>query len=271
MPARSARVLAAPCASAHSASRLLHRSGSAATLASMAILIFSQTRGTANQSSAAPRAVRPRSSAGPRCGDLDPADRLEVLREARSAMCAEGRNEVIRSPNSTSTTCGPSAEIASHAAVRELDSLRRPGGAGGVDQGQRRRRAPRPARSRRSRSPAGHRLELGQRDVPSPSPSTNTTCSTAAASPGRGCRGRPARDDHAVLRVAEEVLDLLGRGGVVDRERDCPRCMAAASTTANSGPVGEHDADGVAAAYAERVQALGDLRAPGRRTPPRSG
>jgi hypothetical protein len=42
-------------------------------------------------------------------------------------------------------------------------------------------------------------------------------------------------DHHPGARVREQVLDLLGRGRVVDRERDRPRCSAAVSTTLNSG------------------------------------
>ena len=114
MPARSARALAAPCASAHSASFFFLASGSAATLASMPILIFSQTRGTANQivGRASGSAVAiDRGSA--MWVTWTPLIAWKYCADARSAMCADGRNDVIRSPKETSTTPWAEREIAS--------------------------------------------------------------------------------------------------------------------------------------------------------------
>ena len=110
--------------------------------------------------------------------------------------------------------------------MRELHALRRPGGAGGVDQ---RRDVGRLApRARPPRSPDGRR-RAGR-------PRARRCARRRGASTARIVSAKRALGDHdAVLGVGEQVLDLLGRRGVVDENGVAPRCSAAVSMMWNSG------------------------------------
>ncbi len=148
--------------------------------------------------------------------------------------------------------------------VGQLHPLRRPGGARGVDQGQHigcRDRAPRRLEVEIP-GLAAEPLDLGQ----------------AQAALGLGIehdqvldlrRALDRRlhavkeggldDHHPAARVTEQVGDLLGRRGVVDRERRGPEMHGGGVEQVKLGPVGEHEADRVAPAHAQRVQAAGQL------------
>ena len=59
-------------------------------------------------------------------------------------------------------------------------------------------------------------------------------------------------DDHPVGGVGDQVLDLLGRGGVVDREAGGAEVHRGSVGELKGGPIDEHEADRVAAADPER-------------------
>ena len=69
-------------------------------------------------------------------------------------------------------------------------------------------------------------------------------------------------DDDAAARVTEQVLDLLGRAGVVDREWRCSKVYHRGVDEVEFGSVGEHQRDGIAARDAERGEAGGDAAHP---------
>jgi hypothetical protein len=83
------------------------------------------------------------------------------------------------------------------------------------------------------------------------------------------CRQHPGHelllaDHHAIVRVVEQVLDGLGRVGVVDRERCCPKVHDGRVDQMEFGAVGQHDRHGVAGLDPEPGQAGGDRLHPGR-------
>ena len=139
--------------------------------------------------------------------------------------------------------------------MRELDALRRPGRARrvdqrqdvvGLDRGDRRRR-------RRSRRPA--RSTSSSASMPSgASPSTTITCSRSGSSL-RASSTLP-RNACSVIRICapasrDDVLDLVGRVGLVDRERRRPDHHRREVAEVELGPVAEHQGDRVALAQAE--------------------
>ena len=135
--------------------------------------------------------------------------------------------------------------------MRELDALRRPGRARGVDQREQVVGLDRaPARPRR-RSPGRRPRRRPSASVPSPrAPSSTITCSSAGSSRARlQRRSANASSTIATLRagVADHVGDLLGRGGLVDRERRRAERHRREVGEVELGPVGEHQRDGVAA------------------------
>jgi hypothetical protein len=65
--------------------------------------------------------------------------------------------------------------------------------------------------------------------------------------------------DDLVLRVRDEVLDLLGRVGVVDGERRRTEVHRGGVDPVELGPVAQHDRDRVAAAEPEPGEAGGGL------------
>ncbi|MGV9818603.1 hypothetical protein [Nocardia xishanensis] len=65
-------------------------------------------------------------------------------------------------------------------------------------------------------------------------------------------------DHHFVLGIGEQVGDLFGGAGVVDRERRGAQVQCGRVDEVELGPVGEHDPDGVAATDAERGEPCRD-------------
>jgi hypothetical protein len=64
----------------------------------------------------------------------------------------------------------------------------------------------------------------------------------------------PLSDDHAVAGVGDHVLDLLGRGGVVDGEAGGAEVHRGGVGELEGRPVDEHEADRVASPDAERSE-----------------
>ena len=160
--------------------------------------------------------------------------------------------------------------------MRQLDALRRAGRARRVDQrqdvvGLR----PRASAASTSKSGFGRPRRRASASVPSgASPSTTITCSSAGSSRARLQHRRQVRlldDRDARAGVADDVADLLGAGGLVDRERRRAERHRREVAEVELGPVAHHQRDRVAARDAEpgepareRVDALAQL-GPGQR------
>ena len=94
-----------------------------------------------------------------------------------------------------------------------------------------------------------------------PSPSTTITCSSVGSSLRASLKtSRNAFSTIATLRpgVGDDVLDLLGRGGLVDRERDGAERDRRQVHRDELGAVVEHHRDRVALADAELREPAGD-------------
>ena len=154
--------------------------------------------------------------------------------QARSAMCAIGSQETTRPSSGNAITWSKPLTARHQVRVGELHALGRPGGARGVDQREQvvgldgapgglevealRRRA---ARRRRSLVDDDHVLDPVQRP--------------------HAVDERLLGHDDARLGVVHLVLDLLGRVGVVDRERRGAEVQRGGVEPVELGPVGEHD------------------------------
>ncbi|GAA2536196.1 hypothetical protein GCM10010210_01920 [Pseudonocardia hydrocarbonoxydans] len=72
----------------------------------------------------------------------------------------------------------------------------------------------------------------------------------------------PLGDDDPVVRIGEQVADLLGGGGVVHRERGGAEVLGGGVDDEELRPVGQHQPDAVAAAHAETGEPPGDVGDP---------
>ena len=146
-----------------------------------------------------------------------------------------------------------------HVLVGELDRLWRPGRARGVDQRRDVLARHRAARLARSQSPPVHqppapptaesRAEPHQRRTRARSAGSRSAIASTAI------RELPLGDHHPALGMSEQVLDLLRRGGVVDRERDRTQVHRGAVHDQRLGAVAEHHPDRVPTTDARRPPA----------------
>ena len=150
--------------------------------------------------------------------------------------------------------CGEAHQVA----VAELHALGRSRGAGRVDQGQQVVGAD--GRDRVGDVEVGSIASSEASVWSPPSPSTTISVSISGSS-ARFLEGREERRlDHRHLRsrVRAHVLDLLGRRGLVDRERDRAERDRAHVDRDELGTVVEHQGDRVALADAEAREPAGD-------------
>ena len=142
------------------------------------------------------------------------------------------------------------AKLGKHARVGELDALGRPGGARGVDQRQDILRPDRTPGRLEVEAAGRLALEIGQRHRPRSPVDADEGLNARA---GRRNRGKEELlgDHDLVARVAEEIADLLGGRGVVDRERHRAEVQRGGVHERELGPVQQHDPHGVARLDAE--------------------
>ena len=145
--------------------------------------------------------------------------------------------------------------------VRDLHALGRPGGARGVDQGEHvvgLDGAPRGLEVEVLRCP---RLDVveGQGAVLALAVDDHDVLEVLGALGGlaNGVEEGTLGHDHAALGVAGQVLDLLGRVGVVDREGRGAQMHGGGVDPVVLGPVGEHDGERVPARDPEAGEAGG--------------
>ncbi len=162
-----------------------------------------------------------------------------------------------RPPGATAPDLVAGAPDGEHVGVGELHALRRPGRARRCRSGRARPRARPRARRPRSRSSGSPIASSSSIEiVPSgASPSMTTTCSrlsTRSRASSTWSRKACSVTITRLAGVGDDVLDLLRRGGVVDREAGGAEVHRGGVGELEGGPVDEHEADRVAAPDAER-------------------
>lgn len=141
----------------------------------------------------------------------------------------------------------------------ELDPLRRSGGAGRVDQREDVVGLHRPPRGLEVEVGGPEGFDLGQRVGGALGLAVDDD-EVVEGDPGAQDRWQEGGlgDGDPVARIAEEVLDLLRRRRVVDREGGHPQVHRPGVDPGELGSVAEHDAEGVPALVAEGGQTCGD-------------
>ena len=145
-------------------------------------------------------------------------------------------------------------------AVGELHALGRAGRAGGVDQGE--HVVGLHLVDDRGRVVAGvHLLDLGERVGAAVAVHDDHVLDLGQVGAGllEGLQEHGLDDRDLALGVRADVLDLLGRGGLVDREGDAAEGHGREVARDELGAVVEHQGDRVALRYAQLRQASGDL------------
>ncbi len=141
----------------------------------------------------------------------------------------------------------------------QFHTLRRPGGAGGIDQGGQVVGA--------YRLPGGVEIEiLGGIAFDPIEGGSACGCGTIddyhllELYSGRGDRGKKGLfgDDHGIAGVAEDMRDLVGGAGVVHRERGGAQVQDRGVDEIELRPVGEHDANRVTVSDTEFRQSCRD-------------
>ena len=173
----------------------------------------------------------------------------DVRRRQPRDRPARRAREVARSRRRRATASSGCAWVS-------CDALRRAGRARRCRSASAGRRA-RPRATAASASKSGsHRLELVERDASPPLAVDDDHVLERPAGSSRASR-TPSRNacsmiDDLRAGVGDDVGDLLGRGGLVDRERRSPPSVTTArSARMELGPVVEHQRDRVAALDAE--------------------
>ncbi len=141
--------------------------------------------------------------------------------------------------------------------MRQLDALRRPRRPGGVDQRQRVVAADPAPRGLEVEPRCVGLLQLGKRHraVDARLDADDVLDARLAARRLQHRHELLLADHDGVLRVGEQVGDLLGRGGVVDRERCRAEVQRRGVAEMKLGTIHHHRRDGVPPADAKRRQA----------------
>ncbi len=175
-------------------------------------------------------------------------------------MCAAGSHEITFAPRSGKSMMSLDAADQRHqVAVGELDALRRAGRPRRVD--QRQHVVGLELVDDRGRVELGiHRLDLLERVGAAVAVDDDHVLDLGQVlrGPCRTARGTSSRRSRPCAGVGAHVLDLLGRGGLVDRERDASEGDGGEVARDELGAVVEHDRDRVALAHAELGEAAGD-------------
>jgi hypothetical protein len=152
--------------------------------------------------------------------------------------------------------------------VGQLDTLGRPGGARGVDQGRHVTRFDQGARLVEVESTGGGRDDVVESHgavLPGPVDHHDVLDGAAAERDRRPDDRQELSlgDDDPVVRIGKQVADLLGRGGVVHREGGGAQVLDGGVDDEELRPVEQHQPDVVAAAHPETGESPCDVGDPG--------
>jgi hypothetical protein len=195
-------------------------------------------------------------------GERVAVDERRVM--AQPAVGDVGRREVGDVPAARSdwddlVEC---VQLGHQVVVGELHALRRPGGAGRVDQAQHVLGLDRAPGGLEVEALVAARLDFRQRNraLRRPIDRHHVLQRRHVLLGGEhALEEGPLGDEHPVARVAQQVLDLIRRGGVVDREAGGSEVHRRQVHEVELRPVGQHQAEGVPALYPQARQPGGDV------------